>query len=112
MALSLRHGQPCKTPHAETIADGIAIRAPVPEALTDLKGIVDDVLLVDDDALVEAMRLLFRHHGIVSEPAGAAGLAAVITKKAQFEGACVATPICGGNLSDEQVRQWLTGEFR
>jgi threonine dehydratase len=108
MALSLRHGRPHPTATATTIADGIAVRAPVPAALADLHGNVDDVLLVEDKAMVEAMRLLFRHHGLVSEPAGVAGLAAAISEKQRFRGACVATPICGGNLCDQQVRQWLT----
>jgi threonine dehydratase len=108
MALSFQHGRPHPTATAATIADGIAVRAPVPAALADLQGNVDEVLLVEDEAMVEAMRLLFRHHGLVSEPAGVAGLAATISEKERFRGACVATPICGGNLCDQQVRQWLT----
>jgi threonine dehydratase len=108
MALSLRHGVPQPTESVETIADGIAVRVPVPEALADLSGVVDDVLLVEDAALIEAMQLVFREHGLVVEPAGVAGLAAAMAFRDRFRGAAVVTPLCGGNLTAGQVRNWLT----
>jgi threonine dehydratase len=76
-------------------------------AVAGLGGNVDDVLLVEDEAILEAMRLLFRHDGLVSEPTGVTGLAAIISEKERFRGACVAIPICGGNLPDQQTRQWI-----
>jgi threonine dehydratase len=108
MALSWRNHQICCTESAETIADGIATRIPVPEAVADLDSLVDEMLLVDDDAMVEAMQMVFRHHGLVVEPSGAAGLAAAITHKEKFRGSQVVTPLTGGNLTPEQVRHWLT----
>jgi threonine dehydratase len=107
MALSLREGVARTTEKAETIADGIAVRVPVEEALADLSGVVDDVLLVDDETMVRAMRRLFWKMGLVVEPAGAAGLAALLTHRERFAGALVATPLCGGNLTGQQVRRWL-----
>jgi threonine dehydratase len=107
MALSLREGVKKTTEKADTIADGIAVRVPVEEALSDLSGVVDDVLLVDDGAMVEAMRLLFWKMGLVVEPAGAAGMAALLAHRERFAGALVATPLCGGNLTGQQVRRWL-----
>lgn len=109
MALSLQHGAPRSTESVATIADGIAVRVPVPEALADLVDVVDEVLLVDDQSLIAAMQLVFRQHGLVVEPAGVAGLAAAITFRDQFRGASVVTPLCGGNLTAEQVRDWLLG---
>jgi len=107
MAISLREHMPLSTESTETIADGIAVRIPVPEALDDLALIVDEVLLVDDDAMLAAMRLIFQQHGLVIEPAGIAGLAATITYKEKFRGAHIATPLCGGNLTPEQIHKWL-----
>jgi threonine dehydratase len=107
MALSLREGVKKTTEKADTIADGIAVRVPVEEALSDLSGVVDDVLLVDDRAMVEAMRLLFWKMGLVVEPAGAAGMAALLANRERFAGALVATPLCGSNLTGQQVRRWL-----
>jgi len=107
MELSLREGRLVSTKEVATIADGIAVRVPVPEALADLKPVVDQVLLVDDEALIQAMQLLFVHHGIVAEPAGVVGLAAVLAHKHRFLNMTVATPICGGNLSPDRIRRWL-----
>jgi threonine dehydratase len=107
MALSLQQGMPKSTESAATIADGIAVRVPVPEALADLAGVVDEVLVVDDQALIAAMQLVFHEHGLVIEPAGVAGLAAAIAFRERFQGASVVTPLCGGNLTDEQIREWL-----
>jgi threonine dehydratase len=107
MALSLREGATRITERVDTIADGIAVRVPVEEALSDLTGVVDDVILVDDGAMVEAMRLLFWKMGLVAEPAGAAGVAALLAHRERFAGALVATPLCGSNLTAQQVRRWL-----
>ena len=107
MAFSWREGRPIETPSVETIADGIAVRVPVPEILPELRKTVDEVLLVDDGALVEAMRSVFREHGLVAEPAGVAGLAAWMAYRGRFAGAQVATPLCGGNLTSRQIRDWL-----
>jgi threonine dehydratase len=107
VALSWRAGRPVSTAGADTIADGIWIREPVPEALEDLRPVVDDVVLVSDDAMIAAMGLLFREAGLVGEPAGVAGLAALLEHGDRWRGARVATPVCGGNLTAEQVRRWL-----
>ncbi len=107
MALSLQEGVRKTTEKVDTIADGIAVRIPVEEALSDLSGVVDDVLLVDDGTIVRAMRLLFWKMGLVVEPAGAAGVAALLAHRERFAGALVATPLCGSNLTGQQARRWL-----
>jgi threonine dehydratase len=107
MALSLREGKTRTTERADTIADGIAVRVPVEEALSDLAGVVDDVLLVDDETILRAMRLVFRGLGLVVEPAGVVGVAALLAHGERFAGSLVATPLCGGNLTGEQARRWL-----
>ncbi|MEL6189334.1 MAG: pyridoxal-phosphate dependent enzyme, partial [Myxococcota bacterium] len=78
MARSWRAGVPVEGEHVATIADGIAVRVPVPAAVEDMKGLVDDVLLVSDEELGTAMQLLFREAGLLIEPAGAAGVAALV----------------------------------
>jgi len=94
----------------DTIADGIAVRVPVPEALDDLAGVVDDVVLVDDARLLQAMRLAHAQLGLVLEPSGAAGLAALLADPRRFRGRLVAAVLCGGNLSPEQIRGWLLAD--
>jgi threonine dehydratase len=107
MALSLEAGRPVATETADSIADGIAVRVPVPEALADLRGVVDDVLLVEEPAIVDAIRLVFDTLGLVVEPAGVVGIAAAAVHGARFAGMHVATPLCGGNLTAQQARRWL-----
>ncbi len=90
-----------------TIADGIGVRIPIGEAVDDMHGIVDDVLLVEDAAIIAAMRLLLRNAGLLAEPSGAAGVAAILSQGERFRGRRVATIICGGVLADQQVEEWL-----
>jgi threonine dehydratase len=90
-----------------TIADGIGVRLPIAEALEDMKGLVDDILLVDDSTILEAMKLLHQHLGIVVEPSGAVGVAAILEQSEKFKNKSVATIICGGNLTLEQMKLWL-----
>ena len=106
MAASWHEGRVIERAAVATIADGIAVRVPVPEAVADLRGTVDEVLLVSDDAIERAMRLVFQHAGLLVEPAGVAGLAALLEHPGLREGRA-ATVLCGSNLSDEQVARWL-----
>jgi threonine dehydratase len=107
MVDSLRSGRPISHDRIDTIADGIGVRVPVPEALDDLRGLVDALILVPDEAILRAMRLLHRHAGVAAEPSGAAGLAAVVQEPARFAGQTVGTIICGSNLTPAQMRDWL-----
>lgn len=107
MEQSWRRGQLCTTEFVETIADGIAVRLPIPTALQDMEAVVDEVLLVEDEAILKAMRLLFEELGLVVEPAGAIGVAALLQQPARFAGQTLATVLCGGNLTEMQKREWL-----
>ena len=51
----------------ETIADGIAVQNPYPEAVDDIVGLADDILLVEDHALISAMQQAHRELGVVLE---------------------------------------------
>jgi threonine dehydratase len=107
MERSWRSGRLETTERAATIADGIAVRVPVPEALTDLAGVVDEILLVDDATLLAAMRLAHSELGLMLEPSGAAGMAALLLNPERFRGQLVGSILCGGNLTPEQIREWL-----
>lgn len=108
MVDSWRAGQVRQTAAADTIADGIAVRVPVPEAVEEMAHAVDDMVTVSEERILEAMRLLHRELGLVVEPAGAAGLAAALDLRDCLAGKLVAVPICGGNLTAEQFRTWLS----
>lgn len=106
MQLSWQRGAAIPTNTADTISDGIAVRVPVPEAVESLRGIVDDVVLVDDTQTLAAMRDLRRALGLYVEPAGAVGVAAIAADRARFAGRHVATVLCGGNVTDDQALEW------
>jgi threonine dehydratase len=107
MIESWRSGSVVTHDQMDTIADGIGVRVPVPETLTDMQGLVDDALLVPDESILQAMRLLHRHLGLVVEPSGAVGIAALLETPEMFRGQLVGTIICGGNLTVEQMQAWL-----
>ncbi len=93
-------------PSISTIADGIGVRTPIAEALDDMRGIVDDVILVSDESIVASMRLAFEHAGLVTEPAGMAGVGALL-EHSSLRGTDTATIVCGSNITREQAQKWL-----
>ena len=90
----------------QTIADGIGVRVPIPEAVAEMRHTIDEVILIDDAPTLDAMKLLHKHLGLIVEPSGAIGVAAAALER--FRGLRVATVICGGNLTEAQIRQWIT----
>lgn len=102
MALSWRAGKPVSTERSDTIAEGIEVRVPVPESVVRLVALVDDMVLVDDNDLLEAMQLSVRALGLLLEPSGAAGLAAI--RVHNLPGDRFATVLTGSNLRDEHLR--------
>jgi threonine dehydratase len=107
MAISWREGRTVETPSVATIADGVAVRTPVPEALEGMRSAVDEVVEVDDANILRAMRLAFATLGLVVEPAGAVGLAALLADPTLHRGQRVSTILCGSNVTAEQAREWL-----
>jgi threonine dehydratase len=96
---SLRAGRAIETSAVATMADGIAVRVPVPEALDYLSPVVDDVLLVSEASLQQAMEVVAATTGLLSEAAGVAGIAAIIEHAhLRAKAGLLATVLCGSNL--------------
>jgi threonine dehydratase len=94
------------TAPVNTIADGIAVRVPVPIAVEDLRGLTDDYVAVGEGAIVAAMRGLISHAGLIVEPAGAVGIAALLSAAHGSYGERVGTILCGGNVTTDQLNAW------
>ena len=109
MARSWRAGRAVEGDAVDTIADAIGVRVPIPEAVRDMEGTVDDVVTVEDGQVVAAMRLLHRHVGIVTEPAGAVGVAAVVAAPERFEGRDVSAVVTGSNVASDAFRGYVEG---
>lgn len=81
-----------------TLAEGVAVRAPGGLTKAVIAALAHDILLVDERALERALSLYLNVQKVLSEGAGAAGLAAVLEHPEMFRGKKVATVICGGNI--------------
>jgi threonine dehydratase len=103
-------GQAETSTSARTFADGMAVRAVVPEALAIYRRGAARVVAVSDDEVAEAMRLYFRTTHNVSEGAGAAPLAAAMQEQASNRHARIGVILCGGNVDTEVFAQVLAGE--
>ena len=82
----------------DTLAEGIAVKEPGAYTSRVIREVVDDMLLVDEPDLEEAVSLLLQIEKTVVEGAGAAGLAAVLANRERFEGKRVGLVLCGGNI--------------
>jgi threonine dehydratase len=95
MAQSFAAGRPISNAGTGTVAGALAITDPVPESLARIIELVDEVVLVDDDEIQAAMTLIADSMGVLVEPAGAAGVAAVSRHSEQLSGERVAVLLTG-----------------
>ena len=108
-ALSLAAGAPVSHPATTRVADGMACRTPVPEALDVVRRGAERVVQVSDAEVEEAMRAYFADTHNVAEGAGAAPLAALLQERAAMRGRRVAVILCGGNVDAPLFARVLTG---
>ena len=101
LAHSFRTGV-LKTGEANTIADGIAVKAPSPLTFDIIQRHVDDIVTVSDEAIARTIVLLLERHKMLAEGAGAAALAAllegVVSPACAPPGARVCVVLSGGNI--------------
>jgi threonine dehydratase len=90
-----------------SLAEGIAVKTIGELPLKIARDLVDDVLLVTEDALEQAVSLYLNIEKTVAEGAGAAGLAAVLSYPEKFKGKKVGTVICGGNIDPRLLASLL-----
>jgi threonine dehydratase len=95
MARSFAAGRPVATQDNDTIAAALSISEPVPESLARIMALVDEVVMVDDDHLRDAIALIAETLGLLVEPAGAAGVAALSRHRAKLPGERVAVVLTG-----------------
>ncbi len=96
-AWNARHGAQRESAQA-TIADGIAVKSLGALTLPLVRDRVDDVLLVSEDDIEQAILMLLEIEKTVVEGAGAVGLAALMKHGERFKGRKVGLILCGGNI--------------
>ncbi|MHA2224804.1 MAG: threonine/serine dehydratase [Candidatus Hodarchaeales archaeon] len=109
MYRSLKKNSVVSLEKIETIADGLAAPFSGEYTLAHVKKYVDNIVLVSDEEILEAVRLLLVQGKLLTEPAGAAGFAALLTKKIQVpQDAQVICILSGGNVDTSLLTTILT----
>lgn len=95
--LSMQKGKITKIANPSTIADGL-LASMGDKNFAIIKPLVKDVILVTDEEIVEAMRLIWERMKIIIEPSCAVPVAALLKNKAPFKGKKVGVILTGGNV--------------
>lgn len=103
--LSWRAGHIVSTPEANTFADGVATRVPAELTFEIIKHGVDEIVLVSDAEMTEAIKLLWRTTHNLAEGAGAAATAAIFKLRERLQGKHVVNVMTGGNLDTDSLRR-------
>jgi threonine dehydratase len=110
MAMSFHAGHPINTEHCDTFAGGIAVRVAIPEAVTLMREVVDEMLLVSETELKQAMGMFYCLTGTMLEGAGAAPLAGGLKIKNLLKNKKVCLIASGANI-DEALRQEIMEHY-
>ena len=88
------------TETCDTCADGLATRTPDSANVKAIRELVDDVVLVSEDQMLQAIAHLYKEEGVLAEPAGAAAAAAFLANS-QHDGGCVVLLVTSANIADD-----------
>ena len=108
-ARSLALGRPVSHDVTTRVADGMACRTPVADALAIIRGGIDRVVEVGDDAIEATMRALYDDTHNVAEGAAAAGLAAILHERDRLQGRPAGFVLTGANVDADIFRRVLAG---
>ncbi len=98
MYQSVKSGKPQTLDQVQTIADGIAVKAPGENTFSLISKYVDDIALVTDDEVASAILALMEKQKMIAEGAGAVAVAAVMFDKFDLAGKRVVALVSGGNI--------------
>jgi threonine dehydratase len=102
---SLRNDRRVCIPPPRTIADGLRHQVPGILTFEIMRRLLDRVVLVTDEEIITAMRLLHSYFGVVAEPSGACALAAVLAGRVSANGrGRIAVVVSGGNISERDAQ--------
>ncbi len=107
--LSLEQGELVETSGAETFADGLAVRVPVPEAFEIYSKGAERIIATSDAEIAEAVRIYYRTTHNMAEGAGAAALAGLMQERDAMSGKAVGVILTGGNIDMDKYLVVLGG---
>ena len=108
--LSWKNKQRMETESADTFAEGLATRVPFNLTFNIISRMIDDIVLVSETELKQAILTLLETTHQLAEGAGAASTAAALKLRSQLKGKKVALPLTGGNLTLQTLREILNDE--
>jgi threonine dehydratase len=108
--LSWKAGRIVETPSINTMADGLATRRAFELTLEIIRDLLDDFILVSDEEICSAIRLLLSKTHNIAEGAGAATTAGAVRLRERLRGRKVALVLSGGNITMEELRKILNEE--
>jgi len=101
--LSRQAGHVVELTGIKTIADGIAVKRVGHLTFPIIERYVDDLVTVNDDDIAAAILIYMERSRVVVEGAGAASLAALISRKVNLNGTCTGVVVSGGNIDVQMV---------
>ena len=107
MARAIQEGKPVRLEKIETVADGLSAPYVGDWTLKAVQQFVDDIVLVTDEEIIDAVKILLQRTKLLVEPAGAAGTAALLAGKISAKDQKVVLVLSGGNLSLPLLKSWL-----
>lgn len=108
MRQSFDRGEAVRLERTSTVADGLAAPFIGQRNYVHARAFVDDVLVVEDQEILEAMKALMQRCKVVAEPAGAAALAPLLSGRLTIPaGASVAVVVSGGNIDVARLKELL-----
>lgn len=106
-SMSMVLGRDIKPVEGPTIAEGIAVKKPGHLTAPVIDALLDDIFLVDETAMEDAVQRYLQSQRLVTEGAGAASLAALLVNKSLFEGKHVGLVVSGGNIDSRLLSSIL-----
>ncbi|MEP2670521.1 MAG: threonine/serine dehydratase [Cyclobacteriaceae bacterium] len=102
----IKAGKVIDVPEQPTLSDGTAGGIDHDTITFDLcRDLIDDYVLISEEEILKAMRVVLKHHHQVIEGSAGVAVAAVIKLKEKFQGKKVAAVICGSNVSEAVLKK-------
>jgi len=111
MWLSLQQNKIVEKEQVNTIADGLALKKPGEKPFAIVKKYVDEIILVTEDEIEQALIFILERAKLLVEPSGAVSVAAVIANKANINNKNVVSILSGGNIDLDKLAIFLQKEI-
>ena len=104
----IQAGKVIDVPEQPTLSDGTAGGIDHDSITFDMcKKLVDDYVLVSEEEILNAMRMVLKHHHLIVEGSAGVAVASILQQKDKYQGKKVAAIICGGNVSDAVLKKMV-----